>query len=146
MIWSELEAISTLLIFLATAGGFGFVYRQIRILERTIKLDADGRLSEQSLSILSFIADRPHLYEYFYASKRLDENDPQRAEVACVCEMIANYSDLVVAALPNLKPDVRKRWECFIIDTAANSPSLREHVSRYRQWYSDGLSALIGGV
>ena len=140
---SELEAISTTLIFLATAVGFVFVVRQIRLLERTIKADANGRLSDQSIPILSFIANKPHLYEYFYASKPLVVDDPNRVEVVCVCEMIANYSDLVVSTLPDLEPRVRQRWVRFITDTAANSPAFREHMVRHRLWYSDELLALF---
>lgn len=151
MNWTDVvEALSGFGVFCATILGFYFVVRQIRLIdqqlklvERTLQADTNTQLCSQSLQILAHLSDKPYLYDYFYNFKSLEPNDPHKVEVLCLCEMIANYSDLVALQLSNMPPEVQTRWSRFITDTLAASPALREHLHRYRLWYSDELLKLL---
>lgn len=70
--------------------GFTFVIRQIRQQALATRGDTYSSLCGLSYQILQMMADRPHLYAYFYERKSLDEAGPHRIEVLCCCEMIAN--------------------------------------------------------
>lgn len=142
--WAEqVLAITATITLLVTMVGFVFIARQITLLKRAAQSDANGRLSEQSLSILGFIADHPHVYDYLYASKPLHSLDEHRVDVLCACEMIANYADLVVCTLSDIAPATRSRWTRFITDTSASSPAFKEFMTNHRLWYSDALLALL---
>lgn len=120
--------------------GLYFVLRQIKLVERTLQADTNTQLCAQSLQILAHLSEKAHLYDYFYNSKSLEPNDPNKVEVLCLCEMIANYSDLVALQLSNMPPEVKRPWSRFITDTLASSPALREHLDRYPLWYSPELA------
>ena len=47
-------------------------------------------LASQSFEILTYIADNPQLYEYFYRNKELGDEDPARTKVLCCAEIMAN--------------------------------------------------------
>lgn len=144
MMWTDVvQAVAAVGTLLATMFGFVYVARQIKLVRRGLNAQANAGLSEQSLSILSFIAEHPETYDYLYNNKRLIEGDANAVAVQCLCEMVANYCDLVVAMLPDLAPEVVERWKRFIIDTASCSPALRNHLNHHRLWYSDELLTLL---
>jgi hypothetical protein len=140
---AETQAITSILGLMVTSFGFLFLSRQITLLKKAIVSDTNGRLSDQSITILNFIADKPYLYDYFYHSKPLGSADEHVIEVLCACEMIANYADMVALSLPDIPVLVRSRWTRFITDTLASSPALRDFIAQHRLWYSDELLAII---
>lgn len=143
MNWSEVQAWAGIAAVVVTITGFGLVFRQIALVRRTLNSQANAVLSDQSLSILQFIAANPETYDYLYNSKPLTSSDPNFVVVRCLCEMVANYADMVVAMMPDLHPDVAKRWERFITDTVSCSPALRDHFRDHRLWYSDEVLDLL---
>jgi hypothetical protein len=140
---AKVQAIAGVLSLLSLLFGFVLVVWQLSLLKRTLRSDTNARLSEQSLAILAYMADRPHLYDYLYASKPLGESDECRVQVLCLCEMVANYSGLVVSIMDDLDADVRARWRSFITDTLASSPALRDFIQKYRSWYPSQLVDLL---
>lgn len=144
MAWTDsVQAITAVGTLLATGFGFVYVVRQIRLVRRSLLAQGNTGLSEQSLTIMSFIAEHPATYDYLYNNKRLTDGDRHRVQVLCLCEMVANYCDMTVAVLPDLDPTVAERWRRFITDTLSCSPTLREHLQQRRLWYSDDLLALL---
>lgn len=143
MDWTQVQAWTGIAALIITIVGFWFVFRQIALVRRTLNAQANAVLSEQSLSILQFIAANPETYDYLYNSKPLTSGDPNAVAVRCLCEMVANYSDMVVAMMPDLHQDVAKRWERFITDSLSCSPALRDHFREHRLWYSDDVLKLL---
>lgn len=144
MKWTDAaEAIAAMGTLVVTIIGFVLIIRQIRLVRRSLLTQANAVLSEQSLTILDFVAAHPATYDYIYRNKALQSGDPHEVAVRCACEMIANYCDLTVAMLPDLPPAVAERWTRFITDTASCCPTLREHFAEHRLWYSDDLLRLL---
>lgn len=142
--WTDVtQAVTAVATLIVTAIGFVLVLWQIGLVRRSLLTQANSVLSEQSLTILQFVADHPETYDYLYHNKVLSPRDPNAVAVRSLCEMVANYADLTVAMLPDLRPDVAERWTRFITDTASCSPALREHFQTHRLWYSDDLLRLL---
>jgi len=114
---ATVQAIAAAVTALVSIVGFVMVITQLILLKRATKSDTNGRLSEQSLEIIAYIADHPYLYDYLYASKPLSEADNHKVEVLCLCEMVANYCGFVVATLKDIDYKSRDRWLRFITDT-----------------------------
>ena len=86
------ELTELLEIFLPIAGilinlfGFIFVIRQIKKQALATRGETYTSLCGLSYEILKMIADKPHLYPYFYENKDLDEGKPARKFVSrCSC-------------------------------------------------------------
>jgi hypothetical protein len=72
-----------------------------------------------------------------------DANDDHKIEVLCVCEMVANYCDLVLVTLETLEENERPHWQKFVENTLKKSPQLRAFIHKYRAWYSDKITNLL---
>jgi hypothetical protein len=140
--WNEVEALAAVATTAVTAFGLFFVWLQVRAVQRTVRSDTNARFCEQSLTIMSFIADRPHLYPYFYDSKQLGEDDPYRVDVLCLAEMMANYADLVLGNLSDVEKSVRDRWTSYVRGSISSSPVLTSFIAERQSWYSKCLVEL----
>ncbi|MFM9170985.1 MAG: hypothetical protein ACKOTD_12985, partial [Phycisphaerales bacterium] len=94
--------------------GFYFVVRQIRQQALATRGDTYTNLCGLSYDILRMMAERPHLYPYFYERKPLAEAGEHRVEVLCCCEMIANYCDNTALQRENIPDHVWQRWRNFV--------------------------------
>ena len=124
---AQVQAVVAVIALVVAIFGFALVIRQLRLLKGTLRSDTNARLSEQSITILAYIADRPYLYDYLYASKPFNETDEHRVH------------GLVESTLDDLEPEVRERWVRSIMDTLAKSPALCDFISKYRVWYPKKL-------
>lgn len=124
-----------------TVLGVGLVIVQMFMLRKAVRRDASARLSEQSLSILAFIGERPDLYPYLYQAKPHGTlSSDKQAALFCVCEMIANYAEMMIEEFGAFETPEQKCWRAFFFDTLAKSPAFREFLARHSHWYSSRLN------
>ncbi len=126
--------------------GFYFVIRQIRQQALATRGDTFTNLCSLSYDILRMMAERPHLYPYFYERKNLSEAGEHRVEVLCCCEMIANYCDNTALQRENIPDHVWQRWRNFIREQIALSIVLQEFMHEYRAWYSPEVGEILDEV
>jgi hypothetical protein len=126
-------------------GGFLFLIRQVKQIERTISSAANVSLSAQSIEILKEMARSPGSYACIYENAPLPDNDKQCSEILCVCERVADYLDHVASQQANLGP-ASQRWGRFVDDTLARSQVLRDYFRKYRNWYSPEPMARVEAV
>ena len=126
--------------------GFYFVIRQIRQQALATRGDTYTNLCSLSYDILRLLAERPHLYPYFYERKPLAEAGEHRVEVLCCCEMIANYCDNTALQRENIPGHVWQRWRNFVREQIALSVVLQDFMSEYRTWYSPEVGEILAEV
>jgi hypothetical protein len=126
--------------------GFYFVIGQIRQQALATRGETYASLCGLSYEILRMLADRPHLYAYFYEGKPLDEAGEHRIEVLCCCEMIANYCDNTALQRENIPDHVWQRWRNFIREQLALSVVLHDFMQQYRDWYSPEVGEILNEV
>lgn len=126
--------------------GFTFVIRQIRQQALATRGDTYANLCGLSYDILRMMAERPHLYPYFYERKPLLETEPNRVEVLCCCEMIANYCDNTALQRENIPDHVWQRWRNFVREQIRLSVVLQNFMSEYRGWYSPEVAEILAEV
>ena len=129
--------------------GFYFVIRQIRQQALATRGDTYTNLCGLSYDILRMMAERPHLYPYFYERKPLAEAGEHRVEVLCCCEMIANYCDNTALQRENIPDHVWQRWRNFVREQIALSVVLQDFMREYRAWSSPEVGEILdemGGV
>jgi hypothetical protein len=132
-----------LLAVAVNVAGFVFVIRQIRQQALATRGDTYTNLCGLSYEILKLMAERPHLYAYFYERKELLDADPHRVEVLCCCEMIANYCDNTALQRENIPIHIWRRWRNFVREQIAMSIVLQEFLMEYREWYSPDVGHLL---
>ena len=132
----SVAAIATVAV--ATAGIL-YVVRQIKQVERTIVGATYERLTAESIEILRFLAEEPASYPYFYEGKELEENSPHRVFVLYAVEAIANYLEHVCLQSINMTKGDWRVWDDFLVDTLRNSPTIRNHLKRRKNWYMEFL-------
>jgi hypothetical protein len=120
--------------------------RQVSLQAEAMQSAASTSLAEPSFTILAFIADRPSLYPYFYERKVLAQNDPHRIEVRICCEMIANYCENLTQQRDSMSAETWASWQRFIAGQFDASPSLREFLADYRDWYGEELIAIVSSA
>lgn len=123
--------------------GFYFVIRQIRQQALATRGDTYTNLCSLSYDILRLLAERPHLYPYFYERKPLAEAGEHRVEVLCCCEMIANYCDNTALQRENIPDHVWQRWRNFVREQIALSVVLQDFMREYRTWYSPEVGEIL---
>jgi hypothetical protein len=126
--------------------GFYFVIRQIRQQALATRGDTYTNLCSLSYDILRMMAERPHLYPYFYERKPLTEAGEHRVEVLCCCEMIANYCDNTALQRENIPDHVWQRWRNFVREQIALSIVLQDFMREYRAWYSPEVGEILDEV
>ena len=126
--------------------GFFFVIRQIRQQALATRGETYASLCGLSYDILRLLAERPHLYAYFYEGKPLSEAGNHRVEVLCCCEMIANYCDNTALQRENIPDHVWQRWRCFVREQVTMSVVLQDFLREYRQWYSPELGQILDEI
>jgi hypothetical protein len=126
--------------------GFYFVIRQIRQQALATRGDTYTNLCSLSYDILRMMAERPHLYPYFYERKPLTEAGEHRVEVLCCCEMIANYCDNTALQRENIPDHVWQRWRNFVREQIALSVVLQDFMREYRAWYSPEVAEILDEV
>ena len=126
--------------------GFYFVIRQIRQQALATRGDTYTNLCGLSYDILLMMAERPHLYTYFYERKQLAEAGEHRVEVLCCCEMIANYCDNTALQRENIPDHVWQRWRNFVREQIALSVVLQDFMREYRAWYSPEVGEILDEV
>jgi hypothetical protein len=123
--------------------GFYFVIRQIRQQALATRGETFASLCGLSYEILRLMADRPHLYAYFYERRPLATTDEDRVAVLVCCEMIANYCDNTALQRENIPDHVWQRWRNFIKGQIELSIVLEEFIAEYRDWYSPELGEIL---
>jgi len=123
--------------------GFIFVIRQIRQQALATRGETYASLCGLSYEILSMMAERPHLYAYFYENKALDDAGDHRVEVLCCAEMIANYCDNTALQRENIPDQVWMRWRNFIVGQCETSQVLRDFLTEYQSWYSPEIGEIL---
>lgn len=126
--------------------GFAFVVRQIRQQALATRGDTYTNLCGLSYDILRMMAERPHLYPYFYERKPLLDTEPNRIEVLCCCEMIANYCDNTALQRENIPDHVWQRWRNFVREQIRLSVVLQDFMGEYRSWYSAEVAEILAEV
>jgi hypothetical protein len=145
----ERASVDTILAVVAIAVnvvGFYFVIRQIRQQALATRGDTYTNLCGLSYDILRMMAERPHLYPYFYERKPLAEAGEHRVEVLCCCEMIANYCDNTALQRENIPDHVWQRWRNFVREQIALSIVLQDFMREYRAWYSPEVGEILDEV
>jgi hypothetical protein len=145
----ESASVDTILAVVAIAVnvvGFYFVIRQIRQQALATRGDTYTNLCGLSYDILRMMAERPHLYPYFYERKPLAEAGEHRVEVLCCCEMIANYCDNTALQRENIPDHVWQRWRNFVREQIALSIVLQDFMREYRAWYSPEVGEILDEV
>jgi hypothetical protein len=143
--WAEiLQAISSGGTLLVAIAGITFVVWQIRQVDRSVRSNTHERLTNESLDILRFLADHPSTYDYFYGGKPIPAQDDNTLKYAT--EMIANYLEHVVMQMETLPTEMQKTWRSFVRDQYARSPIIRDHLFRFREWYSPKLLKMVEDV
>jgi hypothetical protein len=145
----ESASVDTILAVVAIAVnvvGFYFVIRQIRQQALATRGDTYTNLCGLSYDILRMMAERPHLYPYFYERKPLAEAGEHRVEVLCCCEMIANYCDNTALQRENIPDHVWQRWRNFVREQIALSTVLQDFMREYRAWYSPEVGEILDEV
>jgi len=145
------ELTELLEIFLPIAGilinlfGFIFVIRQIKQQALATRGETYTSLCGLSYEILKMIADKPHLYPYFYENKDLDEGQASqevRVEVLMCCEMIANYCDNTLTQKENMPIAVYQKWQKFIEQQISMSSVLLNFFLEYPEWYDPEIKSI----
>ena len=100
-------------------------------------------LASQSFEALTYIADNPELYEFFYRNKELGDEDPTRTKVLCCVEMMANSLEHIFLQRPSLPDTSQDAWMHYVQDHYAASRVVREFVTEHRHWYADAFMKFI---
>ncbi|MFM1936521.1 MAG: hypothetical protein RI990_1480 [Planctomycetota bacterium] len=143
---ASIDTILTVVAIVVNVVGFYFVIRQIRQQALATRGDTYTNLCGLSYDILRMMAERPHLYPYFYERKPLAEAGEHRVEVLCCCEMIANYCDNTALQRENIPDHVWQRWRNFVREQIALSVVLQDFMREYRAWYSPEVGEILDEV
>jgi len=125
-----------------TAVGLYAVYLQIRKLRDAIWGETHGRLCDQSLELLRFLAEMPQTYDYFYTGKELENDNPDRVFVLYASEALVNFLEHLVLQRQNLPERQWATWRQFICSKYDGSPVVRAFIKEHRDWYSVELTAI----
>ena len=103
--WADITmAAMSVCSFLITGIGLYAVFLQIRKLRLALWSDTNGKLCDQSLELIRFLAEKPNTYDYFYLNKPLDESDPDKAFVLYGAEALTNFMEHLVLQKDSLPP------------------------------------------
>jgi hypothetical protein len=125
-----------------TAIGLYAVYVQIRKLREAVWGDTHGKLCDESLELLKFLAEKPQTYDYFYKGKELEPDHPDRVFVLYASEALVNFLEHLVLQKRNLPEPQWATWRRFICSTYESSPTVRSFLKERRDWYSEDLTAI----
>lgn len=141
--WADVTmAIAAVGSLLVTAIGFFVLYLQIKKLRDAIWGDTHGRLCDQSLALLRFLAEKPETYDYFYSGKDLEKDNPERIFILYASEALVNFLEHLVLQRQNLPTKQWAAWHRFICSTYNGSPVVRTFIKEHRDWYSGELTAI----
>jgi hypothetical protein len=142
--WAQiLQAMMSIGTVLVAGVGLFFVWRQIRLVNRSILNNTNERLNGQSIEILKFLAASSETYDYFYNGK--EQTDATDNKLKYAAEIVANHLEHVAMQVDNLPKDVQESWIRFVKDTYARSPIVRDHLSVFKEWYQPKLHEMVKG-
>jgi hypothetical protein len=130
-----------------TLVGFVFIYLQLREVKETIQGDAQDSLYTHYLGVLSMLAQKPHLYPYFYENKtaNVDAHHPNlRQEVALMSEVIlglVEHSVMFKQAVPGKAWD--HCWRPYAKERFKASSELSQFFEKNKSWYAKDLSEVL---
>jgi hypothetical protein len=138
-------AITSVATLLVTSIGLAAVYVQIAKIRNSIWGDTHGRLCDQSLEILRFLAEEPNAYDYFYSRKVLEDNGDTELRIFTLyaAEAIANFLEHITLQQVNLPAEQWRTWQRFVISTYERSLVVQEFIEDHHEWYSDRLHSLV---
>lgn len=122
--------------------GFIFVIRQIKQQALATRGETYTSLCGLSYDILKMIADKPHLYAYFYERRILENNCDHRVDVLMCCEMIANYIDNTLTQKENMPKSAFQKWLIFTRQSIEMSVVLHEFFEAYAEWYDPQIASI----
>jgi len=138
--WADIiMALSAVGSLVVTGIGLCAVYVQLKKVRESVWGDTHGRLCEQSIELLRFLAEKRETYDYIYAGKELEPKNPDRVHVLFVTEAIVNFLEHLVLQKDNLPEKQWMTWRRFIVSTYAGSPVIRDFITSHREWYSEDL-------
>ncbi len=142
--WADVTmAVAAVGSLVVTAVGLYAVYIQIKKVREAVWGETNGRLCDQSLELLRFLAEKPETYDYFYGGKELEEDHPNRVFILYASEAIANFLEHLALQRGNLPGQQWDTWRRFIRSTYDGSPAVRDFFKRHREWYSDELLSIL---
>src|SRR6476659_8876519 len=97
-------AVAAVLSLFVTGGGLVAVFIQIRKLREAVWGETNGRLCDQSLELLRFLAEKPDTYDFFYRGIEAGDDHPDRVFILYASETIANFIEHVALQKPTLNP------------------------------------------
>lgn len=122
------------------------VYVQIRKVRDALWSDTHSRLTEQSLELIKFLAEKPETYDYFYNSKFLQDDAPDRIFVLYAAEALANFMEHLSLQKKSLPLSQWLVWDRYIRGACIDSIVLRHFIDDHRSWYSPELLSIIDGL
>jgi hypothetical protein len=130
--------------------GFFFVIYQIIQLINGIKGTTEDRLYGQYGNICKTFMDKPHLHEYFYTNKKLEESPTDsklRTEIDIMSEMILALIEHSVMQQQNMPTDAWKNcWLPYAKERIAKSAEMRRFFDSNKNWYSSALNKLMDEI
>lgn len=123
--------------------GFTLIVLQVRQQARAIRGDTYTNLCSLNFEIQKFLAERPHLYKYFYALVDIEEGHEHWEEAQCCCQMIASYCENSLMQREGIPKQVGQTWLKTVQHQIITSSVLQDYLMKYKEWYSPELVQVV---
>jgi len=135
-----IQAVCSVITVLLAIAGVYFVLVELRHVRQSIQSNTYGALCEQSIPIVTYIADHPEVYPYLYTREYpLPADNAVRVQVELACELVANFMEMAALQQACMSEKTWSTWKAFIQSTFEGSPVLVDFVTRSRGWYCEEL-------
>ncbi len=142
--WADVTvALTSVGSLLVTGIGLCAVFIQLQKLRLALWSDTQGRLCDQTLEIIRFLAEKPETYDYFYRNKALEENDPNEVYILYAAEALATLMEHLTLQKANLPKPQWAVWQRFIVSQYENSSVIRDFIQSHRSWYASELLSIV---
>lgn len=150
-IWRQLEAKDKISFFFSAAGILGviFVILQINLAVQSIESNTAIYMSHGVQELNKIFIEKPHLWPYFNAQKKLEKNDENYNAVLALADFHLDLMESIWIQSDNIKeyetdPSSWQGWENWMRSIFKDSPVMCPRLKKVKSWYSQEFVEYIG--
>ena len=146
MDWIETtQAVATLAAPLVGAVGLVMIWKQLRNLERSIRVTARGNIYEMIIAAKDALTQSPRMRPYFFGGKQVEQCPIEDLDLLWgIADLLCLYLERIAADLETFGDQDSQAWRAYARDVYWQSQALQEYVLDKKPWYSESFWELLG--
>jgi hypothetical protein len=133
---------------LITAGGFVFVWSQIKLLRQSTAGSTYASLYGEYMDVCKLFLEKPQLRPYFYhpaaGAPEMPDGGEARQTVEVMCELMTGLLEHATLQQGNIPANIWEQcWKKYTNDRFNESPAMRSYWELNRHLYADAFRKVV---